>query len=289
MKKRIKKNVAKRDFHEAMIVFFLLFFLTSCGEPPQDAEEIVPVSIEPAIGEVQSPAHLYHPYNNNRQAINRVREPFTMIISSDSQLYWWRGGHCEPDYGIHDSRNACLIAMGLKTNADQYFAMASMARSFYNLRWPDIPRLGTTRNTVLNRPVGLIINGDLTSFWRNHYTHNYEVSAYLKIYDPTHPTANSNPFGEREIRIFNSLHYDTLSSLYHFYPGLGNHDYSNNAGDCSYGGANFIVYGSYSCAVAATHYMKDKLIRANNSGAFGGATGYDYHVDRYWDSTASLS
>ena len=65
-------------------------------------------------------------------------------------------------------------------------------------QWPAGLTMGAGSNII--EPSGIIINGDLTAYWQRD-----------------------------EARLFRD-HYNRDDLRYTLYPGLGNHDYSNNAG-----------------------------------------------------------
>jgi PKD repeat protein len=128
-----------------------------------------------------------HPDPKSSAADPADDDGFSMLIASDPQLTWWRGGEDEECQGI------CSDVVGRLTN--EY--MVSAMNDIMSLgQWPAAPGLKFGAGAPLVEPSGVIVNGDLTSFW-----HKSEAELYK----------------------------DTYSDLrYQLYPGLGNHDYGNN-------------------------------------------------------------
>jgi PKD repeat protein len=121
----------------------------------------------------------------------RTDQAFSMLFMSDSQFNWWRGG-ADPLCFTDD----CGAQAGQATNQNVINAMLRVQ----NLgSWPSDMTFGA--NTPIIKPQGLVINGDLTAYW-----HKNEAELYQSFY----------PAGQLPT---NGI---TL------YPGLGNHDYSNN-------------------------------------------------------------
>ncbi len=146
-------------------------------------------------------------------------KPFYMLIASDPQLTWYSEDGCGSStpadcalpYGPCDqqSENSCQLWNGIKTNQQQVSAMKSIT----SLPWPP----GGSSPSAMPTPSGLIINGDLTSYW--------------------HP---------QQADWFEYFYRDAFS--WPVYPGLGNHDYQNNVGDCP--------DHKSTCAKRATEFMR---------------------------------
>src|SRR5215471_15181674 len=118
-------------------------------------------------------------------------QPFSMMFMSDAQFLWWRAGS-DPSCNSQDCQNQ----KGESTNQNMIDSMLLVQ----NLgSWPGDLTFGA--NSPIIRPLGLIINGDLTSYW-----HKNEAELYRQYY----------PEGALPL------------AGYTIYPGLGNHDYSNN-------------------------------------------------------------
>jgi PKD repeat protein len=118
-------------------------------------------------------------------------QAFSMIFMSDSQLTWWRGGH-DPNCNTDD----CQEHQGQVTNHDLINAMLNVQHLG---AWPTGLTFGA--NSPIIRPRGVVINGDLTAYWLKN-----EADLYRHYY----PDGPLPPAGIA------------------LYPGLGNHDYSNN-------------------------------------------------------------
>lgn len=116
-------------------------------------------------------------------------EGFSMIIASDPQLNWWREG-TDPD-----CKGGCKEAKAKETNGNMVSAMKAVTSLG---QWPDSPGLKFGARAPVTGPSGIIINGDLTAFWQRP-----------------------------EVELYKS-YYPTSGFKYQLYPGLGNHDYSNN-------------------------------------------------------------
>lgn len=162
-------------------------------------------------------------------AAQTTSEPFTMIIASDPQLPWWRGAR-DPGCSSED----CVKMRARETNADQAFAMNNIERVNWisgNIKgvWPSTLNLTQGAGSVVKKPAGVIINGDLTAFW-----HGWQVDMYKSFYDPGYSKAAPEVL---QLTIF---------------PGLGNHDYANNLNDCGWPDRN-------SCAKDAVEYIKKML------------------------------
>src|SRR4051812_34479117 len=123
---------------------------------------------------------------------------FSMLIASDPQLFWWRGGLFDPQCWNRDNDKQkaikCEDAKGAQSNYDMVNAMNNFGQLD---QWPSgLEGAGT----AFSPPAGVILNGDLTSSGREN-----EWSAYENIY--------------------NGLKYQR-------YEGLGNHDYQNYVHHC---------------------------------------------------------
>ena len=133
---------------------------------------------------------------------------FTMIFASDTQLPWWtRDGRCKNE--------ACTLAIGRKTNGEQVAAINGITR----LRWPD--------GHAVQKPQGVVLNGDLTAFW-----HDWQLELFEEYWT------------NKE-----SIHLPV-------FPGLGNHDYANNVRDCWWVRDLGFFKGKNGCAQSAVNWMK---------------------------------
>ncbi len=92
-----------------------------------------------------------------------------------------------------------------------------------NLTWPDWV-IGKGKQVL--SPSAAVMNGDLTAFWQQA-----DINEYKQLY----PGLLQVPY----------------------YPGLGNHDYANNVGDCSY--ALIFVTDKNMCAKQAIYYMANLI------------------------------
>jgi hypothetical protein len=111
-------------------------------------------------------------------------------------------------------------ACELQKSNDNNAAMIQSMNLAEKLAWP-AGMLGG--GTTVTRPSAAIMNGDLTAYW-----HPAQADEYKQVY----PGLLQFPY----------------------YPGLGNHDYANNAGTCSYG-----TLDNYMCAKQAVYYMANLL------------------------------
>ena len=275
MGKRIKKKRQSHWDRATLFVLLFLFFLMGCGEVSNEGGDTVPVSLpEEALPRFENPA-------NNRSS-SQPTTSFTMIISSDPNLNSW-GENCSADSGVYRNASLCEYSMSLKANADQYFAMASLANSsaISPWQWPNSSNLRTpSRNARVQRPYGLIINGNLTSSWKNTSEKYYEVGSYKTFYDPTYNA--TAPTDQMATRVFPSLANGQLSVLYKFYPGLGRTDYFSNKSGCSVSLPPPRQRIQINCATLALQYMKNKVlgVRNRDQGAIGPIAfqGYDFPV-----------
>ena len=276
MEKKIQRNTESIFGKTIVFVLLLMFLLMGCGDISNDDEGSPPVFMQETTSEAVH--EMASSSGQSSPASNTIREPFTMIISSDPELNNWGDG-CTGVISIYANASACRHNMALKANVDQYLAMANLAKSNSGWNWPNSSNLRqATRNTAVRRPYGLIINGNLTSSWKNSSDKYYEVGAYKTFYDPTYTA--TVPTDREAIRAFSFLTQGQLPVLYKFYPGLGRTDYFSNSNGCRVGnsGESF-QYGA--CAVEALQYIKHKLQGNNdggsgNIGAFGPFNGYDF-------------
>lgn len=149
--------------------------------------------------------------------------PFSMIIASDTQLPWGTDPSCTA------SAQDCEIEFGTRTN--RWFTQSMNSITTLGT-WP--AHVMNSGGNVVQTPEGVIINGDLTAFW-----HPWQVALYRKFYDPQFAEADPDVL---QLPLF---------------PGLGNHDYANNANDCwGEDPVDWLRYGADSCAVQATRYMR---------------------------------
>ncbi len=168
----------------------------------------------------------------------QINEPFTILIASDPQLPWWRAAR-DPDC----SSEECVKMRAEETNADQVLALDNIASVKWisgHTRgiWPDVPQLTIGAGSAVQSPIGVIVNGDLTAFW-----HGWQVDMYRKYFDPGYSGAAP----------------EVLRST--IFPGLGNHDYANNVGDCGWPDRN-------ACAKDAVRYIK-KMVNEGTVRNFG--------------------
>ncbi len=155
-----------------------------------------------------------------------VQDPFTMVIASDTQMPWGS------DPGCTDTPENCVLAYGRQTNL--WFAQA-MATIESLGTWP--AAVANSGSLPVLAPVGVIVNGDLTAFW-----HGWQLNRYREYYDPAYELADPDVM---QLPV---------------YPGLGNHDYANNVGDC-FGVeiADWSVFGNNSCAAHAARYVRSMV------------------------------
>ena len=155
-----------------------------------------------------------------------------MIISSDSQYPWWRG----------TGNRAQEKQKGEETNRQQIRAMNNIATITHSAngetvtgQWPDNSNVASSRrNAVITTPHSVVINGDLTAFW-----HDWHVDKFMDLYHRN----DADPDNQENLKL-------------NLLPGLGNHDYENNANDCWWSrNLEYYAYGSDGCAKNATHYI----------------------------------
>ncbi len=206
--------------------------------------------------------------------------PFTMVFAADSQLPWgWftdvaaahdeiaegnekryceahadepcpGGKLCRDECTYHEARwcevhaeDACPVpGVRAKVCTDECTWKESLRVNRWmieainkidTLRWP-------TRNAAVTRPTGVIMNGDLTS-----YFHKAELESYL------------------------SLWADPNSIKVPVWPGLGNHDYANNINQCTnIDDLHFTdLFDTNSCAGSAMSFVRE-MVSCNNVANF---------------------
>jgi hypothetical protein len=95
-----------------------------------------------------------------------AQNAFSMIVMSDPQLPWWRGGG--------DSPLVDVTTKGIETNNN----MVNAINEIVSLgQWPTAATLTRGAGSAVLRPSGVIINGDLTAFW-----HEDQFELYQAIY-----------------------------------------------------------------------------------------------------------
>ncbi len=149
---------------------------------------------------------------------------FNMIIANDPQLPWWQvkqngascGGNAECT-----KKNAEKEALYQVRAMNGVEALGS---------WP-----GSRRR--ITKPLGVIINGDLTAFF-----HDWQFDLFEKYY----------------VKGSKSPHKDVLN--YPVYLALGNHDYANNVNDCFWlREVRYALRWRNGCAQKAVDYMKEMI------------------------------
>ncbi len=148
------------------------------------------------------------------------QDGISMIIASDTQFNWWREGQ-DPDC---TNSGDCKSRKAKQTNENTVSAMNHIMSLG---QWPASLKMGAGANIV--EPSGIIINGDLTAYWQRDEAHLFMD------------------------------HYNRDDLKYTLYPGLGNHDYSNNAGDdtCYY--LPLYYPDAKRCAKQAVWYMANTI------------------------------
>ncbi|PXF42689.1 hypothetical protein BWQ96_07575 [Gracilariopsis chorda] len=159
-------------------------------------------------------------------------QSFSMIILNDPQLVWWqdpRGGEqCKGE-------ETCKQENAEKEALHQVRAMNAIHELGV---WPG-------SGEAISRPVGVIINGDLTQ-----YFHPREFDLFERYY----------------VLHSNSPHKDVLR--YDLYLGLGNHDYANNVADCGWiREFQYLLRFTNGCAQKAVDTIKG-MISCNTSDSF---------------------
>jgi len=136
-----------------------------------------------------------------------VMQPFSYVIASDAQLYWFNGefaemgqkpipSSCSPS----DSCGRCTGKHGLNTNRRLQKAWENLMMGKTN---------GVNASGDLPIPNTLVMNGDLTA-----YFHPYEKHAYDSI-------------------------YNNIKGLKYYWPSLGNHDIEHPGG-AMFGGDEWV-------------------------------------------------
>ncbi len=175
--------------------------------------------------------------------------PFTMIFASDPQLLWLTADDADTP-GVSEANplwcdGDCYGKRARETNRRQVISMNTIqfARSLADGTrglWPKSTASGKSAGRPIARPQGVVINGDLTAFWQHHDDATTdEVRLFRQYYEP-------------------AAHYAVREALQlPLFPGLGNHDYANNVGDCTGTIPHYSVnFGSNACAREAIDYMK---------------------------------
>jgi len=197
-------------------------------------------------------------------------EPFSYIIASDAQLYWFNGefsemgekpipSSCSPS----DSCGRCTAKHGLNTNLRLKNAWEGlmlgrtdgMRKRRQNATISSTSRIDGDHLPIPNT---LIMNGDLTA-----YFHPWEKKAYDDI-------------------------YHSINGLQYYFPSLGNHDIEHPGG-AMYGGDEWAVGGPPNCNMEhAIGYFKsgfcgsipafqpDRIVRYDSS-----SLAYSWDQGRY--------
>ena len=155
-----------------------------------------------------------------------ISKPFSYIIGSDSQLFWFNGEFAE--MGLKNIPSSCTEkdSCGSCTTKHGYNTNLRLKRAWEILMTGNSDGMSNKTTSSVNLPIPntLIMNGDLTA-----YFHPYQKDAYTSI-------------------------YDDIDGLEHYFPGLGNHDIEHGGGGM-YGGDEWI--GPANCnAEHAIGYFK---------------------------------
>ena len=175
--------------------------------------------------------------NSFNRKVDTSNDPgsFSLLFASDSQLPWGR------------SAKESELVYGKRTNHEQVHAMNNIQQAAHtdngtNIvgKWPRSNHLSIGAGDNITKPLGLVLNGDLTAYW-----HDWQVDLYKQFYHTVPGTADP-------------ANANLKMSLF---PGLGNHDYANNLhrGDqgCWWNrNLEYMSYGFNGCAKNATHYIK---------------------------------
>src|SRR5450755_25666 len=179
-----------------------------------------------------------------RTVTSKTKQPFTMVISADVQLPWWQ----LPDPSSSSGESAdpnCKSDQCVKTKAiemNEFLIMAIANLQTILKTWPNSPLLHKGAGSKIIAPTGLIINGDLTA-----YFHTTDEELYRQFY-----------------------HAQFALPVY---PGLGNHDYSNNVKTATSGDAGC---ADNICADRAIKYLKSTInCKAETNFPADQVTGYD--------------
>ncbi|MGZ8184634.1 MAG: metallophosphoesterase [Methylobacter sp.] len=164
---------------------------------------------------------------------------FTMIIASDTQFPWWRSGgdpNCKTD--------ECVLAKSKSTNSRQIKAMNNIQQAVWTVgqnngsgTWPMLGSLTIGGGTTITKPLGVIMNGDLTAYW-----HPWQVKLYRQYYEPGYEAGATHPVLKLPI-----------------FPGLGNHDYANNVPEISGDSCYYNSADKSMCGKKAVSYIKNMV------------------------------
>jgi len=138
-------------------------------------------------------------------------QPFSYIIASDAQLYWFNGEFAEmgresipPSCSPSDSCGRCTGKQGLKTNRNLKNAWEHMMMGKTDGLLSNSPSTGD-----LPIPKTLVMNGDLTAYFHPHEKHAYDSI------------------------------YNNIEGLKYYWPSLGNHDIEHRGG-AMFGGDEWV-------------------------------------------------
>ena len=154
----------------------------------------------------------------------RDMDPFAYIVASDSQFPWVDERQatialCESVAKIVDDFDRCKEWFAKHSNELQLRAARHLMHGTRNLTWPTATGLTIQAGERIVPPVQLVMNGDLTAFY-----HEDEAESYEQM------------FHAKDVNMM---------------PGLGNHDYTNNANDCFR-----LSFDANCCAKRAVDYMR---------------------------------
>lgn len=163
-------------------------------------------------------------FSNPIPAATPHMEGFSYIVASDSQFPWVDKKSeavelCATEANIVNDYERCLAWFADHSNLMQLSAARHLIHGTRSLSWPSQPSLTAQVGEVVVRPSRLVMNGDLTAFY-----HEDEAAKYESF------------FHARDIEVM---------------PGLGNHDYTNNADDCYR-----LSFDANCCAKLAVDYMR---------------------------------
>ena len=183
--------------------------------------------------------------------------PFSYIIASDTQFPWIdlqqdAAERCA-SARIQPYSKACTKWYGRYTNGLQLSSMLSLIRGEKVLVWPkDAPRMNTSAGDKVTRPRDVVINGDLTAYY-----HQDEANDFAATYH---------------------------SMEFNLFPGLGNHDYTNNVAKCFRS-----TLDGNCCAKQAISYMRQGVacgttpnFEASKVSSYDAASmAYSWNVGKY--------
>ena len=156
---------------------------------------------------------------------------FSMIIASDPQFYWWAQPPCStmPTKTKKEKREKenCVEKYAKISNDAQFSVMNKIVIN--SIDWPTVPTITRDAGMKAADVVGLVINGDLTSYWHPGEKKAFEAD-FLKYAKNKKLEGKIAPFF-----------------------GLGNHDYYNNLCDCS----GFWPFDKNSCSRNAVNTARD--------------------------------